>query len=98
MTRRSAPGLGCLVLGLLILGGMSISFFANGQWVSGIMFGVGTIVVAASVIARVVLGAAQIRRFSADASRPACNAPRAGGRFRGFLGPGYAPLVLRRRA
>jgi protein-S-isoprenylcysteine O-methyltransferase Ste14 len=63
MTRRSAPGLGCLVLGLLILGGMSISFFANGQWVSGIMFGVGTIVVAASVIARVVLGAAQIRRF-----------------------------------
>jgi hypothetical protein len=63
MTRRSAPGLGCLVLGLLILGGMSISFFANGQRVSGIMFGVGTIVVAASVIARVVLGAAQIRRF-----------------------------------
>jgi hypothetical protein len=63
MTRRSAPSLGCLVLGLLILGGMSISFFANGQWVSGIMFGVGTIVVAASVIARVVLGAAQIRRF-----------------------------------
>ena len=53
--------MGWQIIGVIFLAVMSTSFFANGRWFGGILFGVGAILIALNVIGRGLLGAAQLR-------------------------------------